>query len=70
MSRIPFDRDAICLSPIEARRRLRAAGFQVLQTRYLFFFPRKLSLLRPVERHLARLQLGAQYVVLARRPPA
>lgn len=68
MSRIPFDRDAICLSPIETRRRLRAVGFEVLATQYLFFFPRDLIRFRPCERYLKRLPMGAQYVVLARRP--
>ena len=68
MSRIPFDRDAICLSPIEARHRLREAGFDVLTTRYLFFFPRMLSRLRCFERPLSGFALGAQFVVLARRP--
>ena len=68
MSRIPFDHDAICLSPIETRRILRDAGFEVLTTRYLFFFPRVLSRLRCLERLLSRFAMGAQFVVLARRP--
>jgi len=68
MSRIPFDRDAICLSPIETIRRLRETGFDVLATRYLFFFPRVLSGLRRFESALSRFALGAQYVILARRP--
>lgn len=68
MSRIPFDRDAICLSPIETRRRLCGAGFEILATRYLFFFPRALSELRRFEGVLSRFAIGAQYVVLARRP--
>jgi SAM-dependent methyltransferase len=67
MSRIPFDRAAICLSPIETRRRLKEAGFEVLATRYLFFFPRWLGGFRRLERWLTRCALGAQYVVLARR---
>ncbi len=70
MSRIPFDRDAICLSPIETQRRVQAAGFNFLATRYLFFFPRMLSSLRYFERPLDRLPLGAQYVVFAQRPPS
>ncbi len=68
MSRIPFDRDAVCLSPVETRRRLREAGFEVLTTRYLFFFPRLLSGLRGFEKALSSCALGAQFVVLARRP--
>ena len=68
MSRIPFDRDAICLPPPETRRRLAKAGFQVEETSFLFFFPGPLRALRPAERLLRSLPLGAQYVVWARRP--
>jgi SAM-dependent methyltransferase len=68
MRRIPFDRDAQTLSPPVARRMLRAAGFEVLGTDFLFFFPRALSALRPLERRLVSLPLGAQYLLLARKP--
>ncbi len=68
MSRIPFDRDAICLTPTESRARLQTAGFELLDTQYLFFFPRPLAGLRLAERYLHHLPLGAQYLVLARRP--
>lgn len=67
MSRIPFDRDAVTLSPPETRERLQAAGFEVLHTDFLFFFPRFLRALRVFEPVLSRLPLGAQYLVLARR---
>src|SRR5262245_23633059 len=36
MSRIPFDRDAITLSPLETRRMLRTGGFEVIRTDFLF----------------------------------
>lgn len=68
MSRIPFDRDAVLLSPPQARRLVRGAGFQVLQTDFLFLFPRRLRALRGLEPPLARLPLGAQYQVLCRKP--
>jgi SAM-dependent methyltransferase len=68
MRRIPFDRDAQTLSPPVARRLLRSAGFEVLRTDSLFYFPRALRALRPLERRLAGLPLGAQYLVLARKP--
>jgi len=68
MARIPFDRDAVPLRPGETRSRLKRAGFGVEgSTRYLFFFPRFLARLRPLEVWLARLPLGGQYGVLARR---
>jgi SAM-dependent methyltransferase len=68
MARIPFDRDAVTLSPLEGRRVVRAAGFEVVRTDFLFFFPRPLRALRPLEPALSRVPLGAQYLVLARRP--
>ncbi len=68
MSRIPFDRDAITLSPPEARRLLRAGGFQVLRLDFLFYFPRALAALRTMEPALRKLPFGAQYQVLCRKP--
>ncbi len=68
MSRIPFDQDAITLSFLEAKRLLRAGGFEILRSDFQFIFPRALKLLRPLERLVVRLPLGAQYQVLARRP--
>ena len=66
MNRIPFDRDAQPLSPIETKRLLRQGGFNSFaRARSLFFFPRALALLRFAEPWLARLPLGAQYYILA-----
>ena len=67
MSRIPFDRDAITLTPPESRRLLRGAGFTVLRTDFLFIFPRMLKPLRVIEPALCRLPLGAQYGILCRK---
>jgi SAM-dependent methyltransferase len=68
MSRIPFDRDAVPLWSSETRRHMKDVGLRVLGTSYLMFFPRFLSLLRPLERYLVRVPLGGQYVVLAEAP--
>lgn len=67
MKRIPFDRDAVPLSLRESRVLLRAAGFRCRPSRGLFYFPRALALLRPLEPWLARLPLGGQYLVVADR---
>jgi SAM-dependent methyltransferase len=68
MARIEFDRDAIPVSPREARRLLAAGGFErVLPARFLFWFPRPLAFLRFLEPALVRLPLGAQYYHLAIR---
>jgi len=68
MSRIPFDRDAIKLNPREARTLVRSEGFSVIHTDFLFFFPRFIKFLRPAERFLSGLPVGAQYQVLCQRP--
>jgi SAM-dependent methyltransferase len=69
MARIPFDRDAITLSPPETERLLRGARFDVTRSlRFLFYFPRPLAFLRFTEPWLASLPLGAQYYALARKP--
>jgi SAM-dependent methyltransferase len=68
MSLIPFDHDAICVTPFEARRLLCASGFKILRTDFLFIFPKVLSWLRAIEPLVSRLPLGGQYQVLCRKP--
>jgi len=68
MSRIPFDRDAVPLTPGESLRRVRSVGLEPVHRASLFWFPRALRLLRPIEPLLAPIPLGAQYAVFARRP--
>jgi SAM-dependent methyltransferase len=68
MRSIPFDRDAVPLTPRQARRLLEAGGFEVLTTDFLFIFPRALRMLRRFERRLARWPVGGQYMIVARRP--
>jgi SAM-dependent methyltransferase len=69
MARIPFDRDAVPLRPRETRERLSRAGYRIEGgARFLFFFPRFLAFLRPLEAALARFPLGGQYGFAARPP--
>ena len=68
MSRCEFDKDAITLSPVNARSLLRAAGFEIISTDFLFIFPRALRALRGIEPLLSRLPLGGQYQILCRKP--
>ena len=67
MSRIPFDRDAETISPLAARSLLHKAGFSITESTSTFYFPRILSLLRPLEGLLAKLPLGAQYLILSKK---
>jgi SAM-dependent methyltransferase len=68
MRRIPFDREAIPLTPGEARAMLVQSGFEIIGTRFRFYFPKALKILRGLERFGERVPLGAQYCVLARKP--
>ena len=68
MALIPFDRDAIKISQPEGRRLLRSAGFVIDTTDNLFFFPRILRFLRVLEPRMAWIPMGAQYMILARKP--
>lgn len=68
MRRIPFDRDAIMISPRQAVQLVAAAGFKNRAlVRSLFYFPRPLASLRRTEGMLAHLPLGAQYCVLVQK---
>ena len=67
MSRVSFDKDAITITPPEARAMLKAGGFEIMDTSSRFYFPRALAMLRGLEPALARLPLGGQYLVWCRR---
>ena len=67
MSRCAFDRDAIMLTPPEARCLLRDGGFEILRTDFRFIFPRALRALRKIEDFVHRLPLGTQYQILCRK---
>jgi len=62
----PFDENAVLIDPITMRRRLLGAGFADCGTSFGPFFPAFLSALRPAERVLGWLPMGAQYVVHGR----
>jgi SAM-dependent methyltransferase len=56
-----FDEDAVLIRAPEMRRRVRAGGFAAVRIAYRIFFPRALAALRPLERFLASVPIGAQY---------
>ncbi|PLK22347.1 class I SAM-dependent methyltransferase [Porphyrobacter sp. TH134] len=62
----PFDKNAVLITAPEMRRRFRAAGFTEVGLRWTMFFPAVLAPLRPLERGLGWLPLGAQYCLVAR----
>jgi SAM-dependent methyltransferase len=70
MSRTPFDRDAMTLTPREAALMLSRGGFEVIEERHLFLFPRWMKWLRWSESFILRIPIGAQYLLLAQKAPA
>ena len=67
ISRCAFDKDAILISPLEGRRLLKKAGFEIVRMDFRFIFPRALRGLRKLEDLATRLPLGAQYQILCRK---
>jgi SAM-dependent methyltransferase len=65
MSRCEFDRDAVVISPKEARTLLEEDGFEIVRSRSAFFFPRSLAWMRGLEKPLASTLLGGQYLLLS-----
>ena len=63
----PFDEDAVLLSRPEAKRLVRGAALDRVESPFIIFFPRQGELRDRIERRLAWLPLGAQYYVAGRR---
>ena len=62
----PFDENAVLMTAPELTRRFAAAGWASPTSKFTLFFPRMLAALRPFERFLGAVPLGAQYFVSAR----
>ncbi len=59
-----FDENAVLLKPIRLRHLFQEAGMGFLLQEYRVSPPSFLALLRPIEKNLAWLQLGAQHYVI------
>jgi SAM-dependent methyltransferase len=66
--RCPFDHDAVLIRAGKAKDMLRAAGFDIVDSRYLFFTPVDAGWARRIDNRFGWLPLGAQYVVCGRKP--
>lgn len=62
----PFDENAILIPAPSLVQRQRQAGFSNIRVSYTGFFPGALRGLRPLERFLTALPIGAQYYSFAR----
>ena len=63
----PLDANARLIRAGQLARRYWAAGWVRPQVRFHLFFPRVLAILRPMERWLSHVPIGAQYSVTAMR---
>ena len=61
----PFDENARLVRPRVMKKIFELAGIREPRIQYRIFFPRLLGWLRPVERGLTWMPLGAQYYVVA-----
>lgn len=64
----PIDANAILLDEKEVRHGLLDSAHYEIDSDYLMFMPPGIAALRGIDRLLAWLPLGAQYVVVARKP--
>lgn len=62
----PFDENAVLINAPQMTKRLEAAGWRSVKTRYRLFFPALASALRPAEKLMTWLPLGGQYSLAAR----
>ena len=63
----PFDENAVLLKRCQVRNVLREAGMEVVMQEYRVYFPAFLKLLRPLEKYMAWLPLGAQHFVVGKK---
>ena len=61
----PFDEHAVLLPSAELKARQAQAGFSGVKVAYTGFFPGALRALRPLERFMTALPIGAQYYTVA-----
>lgn len=61
----PLDVNAHLVSPAQLRSHAAQAGWRNAAVGYKMFFPHALAFLRPLESHLERCPLGAQYRLIA-----
>ncbi|MGH6664308.1 MAG: class I SAM-dependent methyltransferase [Pseudolabrys sp.] len=62
VSRCEFDRDAVLLRAGRTRRLMAESGLREVETRFFLLLPWATPLMRRIERGLARIPFGAQYV--------
>lgn len=65
MRKNPFDDGTVVVHPLDMRRKVKQSGLSLRKTVFYIFYPKWLKLLRPTERYLGWLPIGAQYYTWA-----
>ena len=66
MATCPFDENAVLVPAAALKKSQAAAGFREVKVAYTGFFPGPVRALRPLERFMTALPVGAQYYTVAR----
>lgn len=61
-----FDENARLMTPFALQAKMKQAGWSSTRHEYRIFFPKSLAFLRPIEKYMRWLPLGAQHAVIAR----
>ena len=67
VNQCPFDKNAKLIHSKQMEDTLLSAGFDNAASKYKIFFPHVLRVLRPLERAMTWLPLGAQYYTMAKK---
>ena len=67
VDRCPFDENAILMSAPDLVAMFKSIGLTHIQRKFIVFFPKFLSFLRPLEQNLSWCPAGAQYAVIGEK---
>lgn len=67
VSRTPFDADALLITRKKMKDLLVGSGLEVVEQKYMLFFPFRRPLFASIEKNIGWLPLGAQYYVAGRK---
>lgn len=63
----PFDKNAVLIGAKQMKEMVQTCGFEAIKVEFKVFFPQIVGFLRPLERFMSWLPIGAQYVLHARK---
>jgi hypothetical protein len=67
VARCPFDHDAVLLTAGESKSLLKQAGYERSESNFFLLLPTQAKIASRLERSVAALPFGAQYMTVGRR---